>query len=328
MPPRRQKPMRPSRRLKLNIKTNCFGLTDGGSSAARLAAQQNPADAAVTYEQLFRLAIAGNLFRDAEPAAKALLERGNPSRTSTALRIWSRSSRRLIGARSTSRLKACNTPSRNEKRPFGNERPAQASTRAKSSAFARAYYQRLIHEGQYETARKALQAILAKTERPVLKEFLSSRLKRLEKVGKPAPPLQGTDIDGKPFDLAAAKGKVVLIVFWASWCLPGPAELDLLEQAEEMYGRKGFQIVGIDLDTLPEGGQKQQPALPNVRDFLLEFNVTWPTLINGEEPKDYAKAFGVTEIPANVLIARDGTVAHIDLVPKNFDGMIARAVGQ
>ena len=36
----------------------------------------------------------------------------------------------------------------------------------------------------------------------------------------------------------------------------------------------------------------------------------------------------MTEIPANVLIAQDGTVAHIDLVPKNLEAMIARAVGE
>ena len=51
----------------------------------RLAARQNPSDAAVTYEQLFRLAIAGNLFRDAEPAAKTLLSTGSPSRMATGL---------------------------------------------------------------------------------------------------------------------------------------------------------------------------------------------------------------------------------------------------
>ena len=51
----------------------------------RLAAGQNPAEAAATYERLFRLAIAGNLFRDGEGAAKTLLSRGSPSRTAMAL---------------------------------------------------------------------------------------------------------------------------------------------------------------------------------------------------------------------------------------------------
>src|SRR5262245_30572992 len=51
----------------------------------RLASRQKPADAAVTYEQLFRLAIAGNQFRDAESAAEAVMKSGSPSPTVTAL---------------------------------------------------------------------------------------------------------------------------------------------------------------------------------------------------------------------------------------------------
>ena len=138
----------------------------------------------------------------------------------------------------------------------------------------------------------------------------------------------GTDVDGKKFDLAAARGKVVLVVFWASWCVPNVAEIDSLEQVEAFYRGKGLQILGIDLDALANGGQKIENALPNVRRFLLDYNVTWPTLINGQGQNDYARAYGVTEIPANVLIARDGTVAQIDLVQRNLVPAIARAVGE
>jgi hypothetical protein len=84
--------------------------------------------------------------------------------------------------------------------------------------------------------------------------------------------------------------------------------------------------VGINLDALQDGGQKLETVLPNIRRSLLDSNVRWPTLINGRGDKDYAKSYGVTEIPANVLIARDGTVAHIDLVRKNLEPIIARAV--
>ena len=47
------------------------------------------------------------------------------------------------------------------------------------------------------------------------------------------------------------------------------------------------------------------------------------SLINGPGEKDYAAAYGVTEIPTNVLIDRDGKVVHIDLVNKNLDGLAA-----
>jgi thiol-disulfide isomerase/thioredoxin len=147
-------------------------------------------------------------------------------------------------------------------------------------------------------------------------------------VGNPAPQIRGTDIDGKPFDLAAVKVKVVLVVFWASWYVPAAEEIEALQEVEESYRAKGLQIVGIDLDAVPEGGQKPESSLANVRRFLLDYNVTWPTLINGQGDADYAKAYGVTEIPANVLIARDGTIAQIDLVHTNLDPAIAQAVGK
>ncbi len=51
----------------------------------RLAARQNPAEAAVTYERLFRLAIADDLFRDAESAAASVIEQGTPSAATIAL---------------------------------------------------------------------------------------------------------------------------------------------------------------------------------------------------------------------------------------------------
>ncbi len=226
---------------------------------AQLAAQQNPADAAVTYEQLFRLAIAGNLFRDAEPAAKTLLERGSPSRTSTALahlvKIVAEADR---GAFDQSFESLQHAIAQREK-AVRERAPGEGLDPGEILSICEAYYQRLIHEGQYETARKAIQAILAKTERPVLKEFLSSRLKRLEKVGKPAPPIQGTDIDGKPFDLAAAKGKVVLIVFWASWCLPGLPNSTCSSRRRKCTGGRGFRLWVSTSTRCPRAVQSSNP---------------------------------------------------------------------
>lgn len=147
-------------------------------------------------------------------------------------------------------------------------------------------------------------------------------------MGKPAPAIRGADLDGKPFDLADAKGKVVLVVFWASWCLPCAAEIETLQDVEESYRGRGLQIVGINLDALQDDGQKLETVLPNIRRFLLDLNVRWPTLVNGQGEKDYAQAYGVTEIPANILIARDGKVGGIDLVRKNLEPMIARAVSE
>jgi thiol-disulfide isomerase/thioredoxin len=294
----------------------------------RLAARQNPADAAVTYERLFRLAIAANLFRDAEPAAKTVVSGGSPSVVARGLahlvKIIAEADR---GAYEQSLESLRQAVGESEKAAQGGSPRIELPT-DEVVGICDAYYQRLIHDSQYENARKAVQTLLGQAQRPALKEFLVSRLTRLDQVGKPAPAIQGLDLDRKPFDLADARGKVVLVVFWASWCLPSAAEIATLQQVEETYRGRGFKIVGINLDALSEEGQKPESAMSNIRHFLLDYNVRWPTLINGQGDKDYAKAYGVTEIPANVLIGKDGTVIQIDLVPKNLEPMIARAVGE
>jgi thiol-disulfide isomerase/thioredoxin len=297
-------------------------------SLERLAARQAPAEASATYEHLFHLAITGNLFREAEPAARAVLSGSRYSASAMALahlvKMIAEVDRKAFEP-SLESLRQAIAEQGKEARP-GFLR-GELST-DELVGICDAYYQRLIHDGQYEIARKAMRLVLDQTRRPVLKEFLSGRLRRLEVVGKPAPGIKGTDLDGRPFDLSAEKGKVVLVVFWASWCLPCAAEIDALQDAEESFRGRSLEIVGINLDASPAVGPKAEAVLPNIRRFVLDHNVRWPTLVNGEGEKDYARAYGVTEIPANILVARDGKIASIDLVPKNLESTIARAVGE
>ncbi len=294
----------------------------------RLAARQNPADAAATYEQLFRLAAAANIYADAEQAADTVVKTGSPAVLTRALahlvKVIAAADRGAF-EQSLESLKLAVA----EKTQAAQTGPpgAQLST-TEIVAICDAYYQRLIQGAQYDNAKKALQVLLASTQNSILKAFLSSRLTRLEQIGKPAPAISGTDLDGKPFNLTDAKGKVVLVVFWASWSLPSGAEIDSLQQVAELYRAQGFQIVGINLDTLQDDGNNLATVMPNIRHFLLDHNVRWPTLVNGQGDKDYAKAYGITEIPANIVVGRDGTITHIDLVTKNFEAMIGQAVRQ
>ena len=70
---------------------------------------------------------------------------------------------------------------------------------------------------------------------------------------------------------------------------------------------------------MPVDSPKLAIVMPNIRRFILDHNVRWPNLVNGTGAQDYAKAYGVSDIPANVLIGRDGKVAHLDLTAKNLD---------
>jgi thiol-disulfide isomerase/thioredoxin len=291
---------------------------------SQLAARQQPADAAATFERLFRLAITDDLFRDAEVAAATVIERGTSSATTSALAYFVK----IIAEADRGAFQDSLKTLRQAVLESTAERPAGAPRAAISPSevigICEAYYQRLVEAGQFAIAREAFQLVLEKPYRPAVKDFLTSRLKRLELVGKPAPPIAGADLDGKPFNLANLRGKAVLLVFWASWCQPTAEQVPWLEKVEAEYHDKGLRIVGINLDTQTDGGQKLETVLPNIRRQLLEYNVPWPTLINGKDDQDYAKAYGVSDIPANVLVGPDGSVAQIDLSRRNLEAVLGR----
>ena len=295
----------------------------------QLAARQPPREAAETYETLFRLAIANNLFAEADPAADQVLK--SPSQAVPTVRFLAETInliaaadrgaydeslsdlRRLIGARAN--------------RDQGVALSAQLDTPS-LLVLCGAYYQRLVQGERFDVARKAFRLFEQEAENADVKEYSRHRLRQLNLIGQPAPPIQGLDVDGKPVDLARFKGDVVLVVFWASWCLPNATEIAWLDQVYEEHHGRGLRIVGINLDTLQNGGTRPEVIMPNIRRFLLDHNVRWPNVVNGDGAHDYAAAYGVTEIPTNVLIGRDGKVIHIDLSRKNLAQVVARAVGR
>ena len=153
-------------------------------------------------------------------------------------------------------------------------------------------------------------------------------MRQLDLIGKPAPPIVGTDIDGKAVRLQDFKGDVILVVFWATWHVPAAEDVAWLDRAYEAYKGRGFRILGVNLDSSQDGGQKLETVMPNIRRFLIDHNIRWPNVINEPGDRDYAKSYGVNEIPANVLIGRDGTVICLDLTQANLERVVAKAIGR
>jgi thiol-disulfide isomerase/thioredoxin len=295
----------------------------------QLAARQPANEATETYEALFRLAIANNLFREAEPAALEVLKSAEVS--SPVIQFLARTIDIIASAdrgaydESLADLHTLIEAGSKRTQPGG----AIVSTLDTSSllAICEAYYQRLLQGDQFDVARKAFQMLLKESNNPAIKGFSAGRLYQLGLIGKPAPAIQGTDLDGKPLSLADLKGNVVLVVFWASWCVPNSAEVAALDRVYSANKDRGFRVVGINVDTLQGDRPKLEAVLPGIRRFLLENNVRWPNLVNGTGTNDYAKAYGIAEIPSNVLIGRDGAIIHLDLSPrKNLATVVAKAV--
>jgi peroxiredoxin len=190
------------------------------------------------------------------------------------------------------------------------------------------YFQRLFQAGQFDVARKAAHIVVESSKNQALREACQGHLRQLDLLGKPAPAIQGIDVDNRPLSLTDFAGKPVLVVFWATWCQSNAAEVDWLQYVYDTYKDKGFQILGVNVDTLANGGVKSETVLPGVKRFLLDNNVRWRNTINGTAAQDYAKAYGVTEIPASFLIARDGTITALHLSRKNLDAVVRQAVAK
>jgi thiol-disulfide isomerase/thioredoxin len=295
---------------------------------ARLASRQDPTAAAATHERIFRIATANNLFLEAGPIAEDVVKKGSPSPTTMVLANLVKIIAEADRGAYVQSLESLRQAVAEAGRAVDAGAARAGILTSEKIGLLDAYYQRLVHSDHIEVARQAFQLLREQVRNPAVVDFVASRLRRIEMVDKPAPAIRGTDVDGKPFDLADARGNVVLVVFWATWCLPSAVEVEGFRQVAESYRPKGFRVVGINLDTLQDGGQKPENVKPGIRSFLLDHNVRWPTLINGQGDKDYAAAYGVTEIPTNVLIDREGKVVNVDLVNKNLESAVARAVGK
>ena len=111
---------------------------------------------------------------------------------------------------------------------------------------------------------------------------------------------------GKPLKLTDYRGKVVLLVFWGTWC--GPCMEAVKHEralAERLKGRP-FSILGIDCD------EDKELALKTMK----ENDISWPNWNDGEPGAGpIAKRWHVQGFPTMILIGPDGTIRHKQVPP-------------
>jgi len=136
-------------------------------------------------------------------------------------------------------------------------------------------------------------------------------------VGSMAPALHVTSFGGEPFDLADHHGQVVIINYWASWCVPCRQEMPELDQYYRDRRARGLAVIAISVDRTHDLRDARKAAEPFSFPAALAANAEvdrWPT--PGAIPTTYViDASGRVRdalFPGKELLTREWLAAHVD----------------
>jgi thiol-disulfide isomerase/thioredoxin len=140
----------------------------------------------------------------------------------------------------------------------------------------------------------------------------SGPARAVPEIGGPAPALVITALDGKTFDLAKLRGKVVLVNYWATWCAPCKKEMPKLDAFYRRYHSRGLEIISISIDFERDFEKARKVA----------HAVTYPVALAKAVSDD---GFGIPKgVPITWIIDVDGQVRDrfIELRDELLDGIV------
>lgn len=106
----------------------------------------------------------------------------------------------------------------------------------------------------------------------------------------------GAGADTSDLDLEAHAGKVVVVDFWASWCVPCRRSFPWLNEMQARYADDGLVIIGVNLDA----------SADDARQFLSEVPAAFS--IHFDPAGDLAREFDVVAMPSSYVFGRDGAL--------------------
>lgn len=114
---------------------------------------------------------------------------------------------------------------------------------------------------------------------------------------RPAPDFDLPTLEGAKHSLASHRGKVVVVDFWATWCIPCVFQVPVLNALQSAHRESGVVVLGVSVDT-------DGPEV--VSQFAREHSIEYPILLGSE---GLARQFGAPGFPTLFVVAADGRIA-------------------
>lgn len=139
--------------------------------------------------------------------------------------------------------------------------------------------------------------------------------------GMPAPDVILSADTGSTIRLSDLKGRVALLDFWASWCIPCRASFPALDTLNKELGNKGFVVIAVNVDEERQKADQFLSARPH-------------TMTVAFDPQGkVAEAFKLRGMPSTILVDRRGTIrfTHMGYTEKTlaqFRSEILQLVGE
>jgi peroxiredoxin len=118
-------------------------------------------------------------------------------------------------------------------------------------------------------------------------------------VGATAPDFRLKDLFGVEQQLAAQRGKLVAINFWATWCNPCREEIPALQRAYELHKNRGFLVWGVNAGESTAQAQR----------FVGEIQVNFPLLLDGDSRT--TRLYRVFALPSTFFVDRNGVIQQV-----------------
>ena len=151
-------------------------------------------------------------------------------------------------------------------------------------------------------------------ERVVLQDLINAlNLSAYRSVMHP-PDFSSITIDGRTISMTGLDGRVVLVNFWATWCLECRSEMPAFERLHREFSSQGLTVIGINA----------REGTSTIQEYAKELGLTF--LLVTDPSGKINSSYGVIGLPTTFLIARDGRAVALAIGPREWNGKPARVL--